>query len=377
MWPLPGSNEIEVAHKLRAELDKLRPTLPGHIDMQLAFDATKFMEDALTEISHTLAETILIVGLVVFLFVGSIRTALVPLIAMPVSQIGATVLMLLLGFSLNLLTILAIVLSVGLVVDDAIVVVENIQRHVQEGKSRTKAALIGARELVGPIIAMTITLAVVYAPIGFQGGLTGMFVSRVCLYIGSSGDRVRLCGHHALAGDERQDGTCLGQRKLADKFVNARFETVRSIYAYCLEFALGLRWAIAFCTVLIAVAAAPLYMFSGKELAPVEDQSAIAVFMSGAPDATLKSTTKWDQGSLLQVGGARGSQIHVGFGHAGIGVWRHHNQGLPRTHAQYNGYVSGSFRYGIHGARNQSVSHPLAAITWGRSIRRGVGRQER
>jgi multidrug efflux pump len=169
VWPLVGSNEIEVAHRLREEMDRIRPTLPKDIDMQLVWDGTMFMESALKEITKTLGETILIVATVVFLFMGSIRTALVPLVAMPVSLIGAAIFMYAFGFSLNLLTILAIVLSVGLVVDDAIVVVENVERHVREGKSRIQAALIGSRELVGPIIAMTITLAAVYAPIGFQG----------------------------------------------------------------------------------------------------------------------------------------------------------------------------------------------------------------
>src|SRR5437762_4123577 len=136
VWPLVGSNEIEVAHRLRAEMERLRPTLPKDIDMRLAYDATVFMEDALTEITKTLGETIMIVGLVVFLFMGSVRTALVPLVAMPVSLIGAGIVMLAFGFSLNLLTILAIVLSVGLVVDDAIVVVENVERHVRQGQSR-------------------------------------------------------------------------------------------------------------------------------------------------------------------------------------------------------------------------------------------------
>src|SRR3989441_2663186 len=124
VWPLVGSNEIEVAHRLRAEMEGLRPTLTQDIDMRLAYDATVFMEDALKEITKTLGETITIVGLVVFLFMGSVRTALVPLVAMPVSLIGAAMVMYAFGFSLNLLTILAIVLSVGLVVDDAIVVVE-------------------------------------------------------------------------------------------------------------------------------------------------------------------------------------------------------------------------------------------------------------
>ena len=173
IWPLVGSNEIDVAQRLREEMDRIRPTLPKDIDMQLVWDGTMFMRSALAEITKTLGETILIVATVVFLFMGSVRTALVPLVAMPVSLVGAAIFMYAFGFSLNLLTILAIVLSVGLVVDDAIVVVENVERHVREGKTRRQAALLGSRELVGPIIAMTITLAAVYAPIGFQGGLTG------------------------------------------------------------------------------------------------------------------------------------------------------------------------------------------------------------
>jgi multidrug efflux pump len=165
VWPVPGVNELEVANRLREAMERLRPTLPKDIEMRLVWDGTMFMRDALEEITKTLGETITIVGFAVFLFMGSMRTALVPLVAMPVSLIGAAIVMFALGFSLNLLTILAIVLSVGLVVDDAIVVVENVERHVRQGKSRIDAALIGARELIGPIIAMTITLATVYTPI--------------------------------------------------------------------------------------------------------------------------------------------------------------------------------------------------------------------
>ncbi|MGH2968634.1 MAG: efflux RND transporter permease subunit, partial [Solirubrobacteraceae bacterium] len=133
VWPLPGSNEIEVAQGLRDEMERIRPTLPADIDMRLVWDGTMFMRDALEEITITLGETIAIVAFVVFLFMGSVRTALVPLVAMPVSLIGAAIVMIAFGFSLNLLTILAIVLSVGLVVDDAIVVVENVERHVRLG----------------------------------------------------------------------------------------------------------------------------------------------------------------------------------------------------------------------------------------------------
>ena len=138
VWPLVGANEIDVQRRLVAEMERIRPTLPKDLEMTLVWDGTVFMRDALKEIGKTLIETMLIVGLAVFLFMGSVRTALVPLVAMPISLVGAGVVMYAFGFSLNLLTILAIVLSVGLVVDDAIVVVENVERHVREGRSRRR-----------------------------------------------------------------------------------------------------------------------------------------------------------------------------------------------------------------------------------------------
>jgi len=293
VWPLPGTNEIEVSHRLEKAMEELRPSLPKHIDMQLAYNATLFMQDALKEISKTLLETIAIVGIVVFLFMGSVRTALVPLVAMPVSLIGATIVMYVMGFSLNLLTLLAIVLAVGLVVDDAIVVVENVQRHILEGHSRKKAALIGSRELVGPIIAMTITLAAVYAPIGFQGGLTGMLFREFAFTLAAA---VLVSGVVAVTLSPIMSATLLspsGKEGWLTRQVNAGFTFVQIRYGRLLVKVLALRWAIAVSTLLVAFAAWPLYIFSAKELAPVEDQGAIAVVLEAAPDATLKSSTKW------------------------------------------------------------------------------------
>lgn len=293
VWPLPGTNEIAVAERLQEAMDKLRPNLPGHVDMQLAFDATKFMRDALKEISKTLVETIAIVGIVVFVFMGSLRTAIVPLVAMPVSLVGATICMYLMGFSLNLLTLLAIVLSVGLVVDDAIVVVENVQRHIREGHSKIQSALIGARELFGPIIAMTITLAVVYAPIGFQGGLTGMLFREFAFTLASA---VVLSGIVAVTLSPIMSAKMLsasGKEGILTRFVNMLFDRIQVFYGSVLERALGLRWAIAFSTLLVGLAAIPFYQFSGKELAPVEDQGAIAVILQASPDSTLNSTKQW------------------------------------------------------------------------------------
>lgn len=173
IWVLPTESTVEVIKRVRAAMPDIERGLPAGLHALIAYDATKYIDDALHDIVETLVETLLIVSVVIFLFLGSFRSVLIPIVAMPLSLIGALFMMYMFGFTLNLLTLLAIVLAVGIVVDDAIVVVENIERHVREGRSRFDAAILGARELVGPVISMTITLAAVYAPIGFQGGLTG------------------------------------------------------------------------------------------------------------------------------------------------------------------------------------------------------------
>ena len=173
VWVLPSANALNVIAKVRTELEAIRRDLPTGMEASIAYDSTRYIDSAIRDVTKTLLETVLTVMVVIFLFLGSFRTVLVPVAAIPLSLIGAVFLLQVLGFTLNLLTLLAIVLSVGLVVDDAIVVVENVERHVRMGKSPLRAALDAAHELVGPIVAMTITLAAVYVPIGFQGGLTG------------------------------------------------------------------------------------------------------------------------------------------------------------------------------------------------------------
>lgn len=292
VWPLPGSNEIEVAQNLRDEMERIEKTLPADVQMRLVWDGTMFMRQALKEITKTLAETVLIVGLVVFLFMGSIRTALVPLVAMPVSLVGAAVFMIAFGFSLNLLTILAIVLSVGLVVDDAIVVVENVERHVREGKSRIEAALLGARELRGPIIAMTITLATVYTPIAFQGGLTGSLFLEFAITLAAA---VVVSGLVALTLSPVMSSRFVhahGNETRLTKLVNRGFDAVSRNYARLLDGALGMRWAVVVVALLVTAAAWPLYEYSRREAAPVEDQSHISLFYEASPDSTLAATDR-------------------------------------------------------------------------------------
>ena len=289
VWPLVGANEIEVGDRLVAAMAALQPTLPRDLDMHLAYDGTVFMRDALTEIGKTLAETIAIVGLVVFLFLGSVRTALVPLVAMPVSLIGAAAVMAACGFSLNLLTILAIVLSVGLVVDDAIVVVENVARHVRLGKSRLGAAVEAARELLGPIVAMTITLAAVYTPIGFQGGMTGALFLEFAITLAAA---VLVSGFVAVTLSPVMSAYAVhehGREAWLTRQVDRGFEWVQRLYVRLLDGALAIRWAIGSAALVVVVGAWPLYSNSRRELAPVEDQSHVSLFFDAAPDATLEA----------------------------------------------------------------------------------------
>jgi multidrug efflux pump len=292
VWPLPRANELEVAAALKKRIEEVRPSLPASVQMTLAYDGTYYMDHAIKEITHTLMETVGIVALVVFLFMGSLRTVLVPLVAMPVSLIGSCIAMLLFGFSLNLLTILAIVLSVGLVVDDAIVVVENVERHIHEGKGKLEAALIGAKELFAPIISMTITLAAVYTPIGFQSGLTGMLFREFAFTLAAA---VVISGIVAVtlspimsawmvpAGDKEGWFT---------RLVNGLFDRLRVGYQHTLAAVLKVWWIPAIAAVAICALAPPLYNRSKKELAPTEDEGIVFAVVQTAPDATLDYTVR-------------------------------------------------------------------------------------
>jgi multidrug efflux pump len=292
VWPLPRANELEVASLLKKRIEEIRPSLPAGVQMTLAYDGTYYMDHAIKEITRTLMETIAIVALVVFLFMGSIRTVVVPLMAMPVSLVGACIAMLLFGFSLNLLTILAIVLSVGLVVDDAIVVVENVERHIHAGKGKLEAALIGARELFAPIISMTITLAAVYTPIGFQGGLTGMLFREFAFTLAAA---VVISGIVAVTLSPIMSAWMVppgGKERGFTRLVNGAFDWLRRSYERALGVALKGWWAFLIGAVTICAFAPPLYHRSKKELAPTEDEGIVFAFVQTAPDATLDYTVR-------------------------------------------------------------------------------------
>jgi len=303
VWPLPGTNEIAVAYDLRAELERIKPDLPEGTDIDLAYDGTVYMENSLKEIAKTFSETVGIVGLIVFLFLGSWRSALVPLVTIPISLIGAAAAMMAMGFSLNLLTLLAIVLSVGIVVDDAIVVVENVSRLMAAGKGRVEAALVSTRQLFTPIIAMTITLAAVYAPIGFLSGLTGVLFMEFAFTLAIA---VIVSGFVAITLSPIMSAYTVpedGRESRYARFVHRTLERLSEGYGRVLDVVLHLRAQVLAFGAFICLLAVPLYQFSGKELAPVEDEGIVILIVNSAPDASLAYTAS-HMDKVLAVGKA-------------------------------------------------------------------------
>ncbi|MEM9190875.1 MAG: efflux RND transporter permease subunit [Myxococcota bacterium] len=291
IWALPNANSLDVIADVRAEMEAIERDLPSQLKARIAYDATKYIDSAISEVTTTLVETLVIVVLVIFLFLGSLRSVAVPLVAIPVSLIGAIFLMQILGFTLNLLTLLAIVLSVGLVVDDAIVVVENVQRWMQEGKSRIEAAKLGARELIGPIIAMTITLAAVYAPIAFQGGLTGSLFREFALTLAGAvmiSGVVALTLSPVMASRLLRDGD--HERGLSG-VINRGFNRVKASYGRWLARSLRVRPAIYLAWAALSLLAGVLFVMSPKELAPLEDQGIVFGIINTPSNATLEQLT--------------------------------------------------------------------------------------
>jgi len=287
IYVLPNANSLDVIRLVRAEMDSIKKDLPGGIQAGVAYDATAYIDTAIREVFHTLAVTLLIVVVVIFLFLGSFRSVLIPIVAIPLSLIGAIFLMQLFGFTINLLTLLAVVLSVGLVVDDAIVVVENVERHLALGRAPLDAALVAARELVGPIIAMTVTLAAVYAPIGLQGGLTGSLFREFAFTLAGA---VTISGFVALTLSPMMSAKML---KAGDEergfagVVTHTFERVRRGYSRVLEFTLASRGCVYAVWIVISAAGVFMIRHAKGELAPAEDQGVIFGIGTTAANATL------------------------------------------------------------------------------------------
>ena len=293
VWVLPNANSLDVIARVRQEIKTIQDELPTGMRARIAFDSTDYINHAIKEVTRTLTETVLIVVVVIFLFLGSLRSVLVPIVAIPVSLVGAVFLMQVFGFTLNLLTLLAIVLSVGLVVDDAIVVVENVARNIHEGKTPMQAAIVSARELVGPIIAMTITLAAVYAPIGFQGGLTGALFREFAFTLAGA---VLISGFVALTLSPMMSSRLLkaGQNEgRLTRMIDGGFERLKNLYSRVLSGTLATRPAVYTVWIVLTLAVIPLYMFSPGELAPNEDQGAVFGAIDVPANATLEQLTPY------------------------------------------------------------------------------------
>jgi multidrug efflux pump len=283
----PKANILDVAARVRAALPDLAAQLPTGVTQKLAYDATKFVTSSIKEVVKTLVQALVIVTVVIFLFLGSARAVVIPVVAMPLSLIGAFFLMQALGYSINLLTLLALVLAIGLVVDDAIIVVENVDRHLKQGASPLDAALQAARELGGPIIAMTVVLVAAYVPIGLQGGLTGALFTQFAFTLAGA---VTVSAVIALTLSPMMCAKVFRSEQEEGRFthfLDRTFNRFRDAYSRTLSNWLTTWPAVVLFGALLLPCVAALFMTSKSELAPAEDQGIVLEATTGPPNATL------------------------------------------------------------------------------------------
>jgi multidrug efflux pump len=283
----PDGNPLTIVKGVRALFPQIERTLPPAVKMQVAYDSTKFIQASIDEVQTSLGQAVVIVVVVIFLFLGNLRSVVIPIVTIPLSLIGAGLIMSALGFSLNLLTLLAMVLAIGLVVDDAIVVVENVYRHIEEGRSAPQAALIGAREIAGPVITMTLTLAAVYAPIGFLGGVTGTLFREFAFTLAGS---VIISGVVAVTLSPMMCSLLLKQGTAEKGFahlLDRGFNGLANWYGRRLERSLDYRAVTALFAAAVFVALGFMYMNTKKELAPEEDQGVLFALTKAPQYANL------------------------------------------------------------------------------------------
>ena len=286
--PTPSANPLHVITEVRKTFQGMLPQFPPSLTGTVVYDATDFIRASIDEVISTLLEATTIVILVIFFFLGSIRSVLIPIVTIPLSLVGVCTFMLFLGYSINLLTLLAFVLAIGLVVDDAIVVVENVHRHIETGKTPFNAALIGAREIATPVIAMTITLAAVYAPIGFMSGLTGALFKEFAFTLASA---VIISGLIALTLSPMMCSKILSTEintgRLTQR-IDAVFQTFRMHYKHWLHTLLNSREIMVVFAAVVLIMLPYLYLTTPKETAPEEDQGFFFVVGTAPQSATLE-----------------------------------------------------------------------------------------
>ncbi len=333
----PKANILDVAARVRAALPDLAAQLPTGVTQKLAYDATKFVTSSIKEVIKTLVQALVIVTVVIFLFLGSARAVVIPVVAMPLSLIGAFFLMQALGYSINLLTLLALVLAIGLVVDDAIIVVENVDRHLKQGASPLEAALQAARELGGPIIAMTVVLVAAYVPIGLQGGLTGALFTQFAFTLAGA---VTVSAVIALTLSPMMCAKVFRSEQEEGRFthfLDRTFNRLRDAYSRTLSNWLTTWPAVVLFGALLLPCVGALFMTSKAELAPAEDQGIVLEATTGPPDATLtqmqaysdaefaiaKKFPEYEQ--MFQLTGA--PTVNQGFGGVLLTPWNERTRG--------------------------------------------------
>ncbi|MET4878197.1 MexW/MexI family multidrug efflux RND transporter permease subunit [Morganella morganii] len=295
LFSTPSGNPLVIVDGMKKLLPGIEKTLPPGVKAEMAFETARFIEASIDQVMQTLLEALAIVIAVIFLCLGSLRSVLIPVLAIPLSMLGAAIIMLAAGFSINLLTLLAMVLAIGLVVDDAIVVVENVHRHIEEGKSPVLAALIGAREVAGPVIAMTITLAAVYAPIGLMSGLTGALFREFALTLAGAvivSGIVALTLSPVMSSFMLNAGQNEGRMAAGAEYV---FSSLAAGYGRLLNFLLDHRWITGLFAVAVCISLPLLYQQAQKELAPAEDQASILTAVKAPQHANLAYAERFNQ----------------------------------------------------------------------------------
>jgi len=326
LFPTPAANPLDTAAAVVEELPEINDALPEGMSIELVYDSTETISASIKEVFKTIAEAVAIVVVVILLFLGSFRSVLMPIVTIPLSLIGVGMVLLALGYSINLLSLLAMVLAIGLVVDDAIVVVENIHRHIEDGMTPKRAAIKGMEEITGPVIAMTITLAAVLAPLAFTGGLTGALFTEFAFTLAGS---VILSGIIALTITPMMAARLLkhGQTSKFQRIVDGSSDRLANWYERRVSSSLNYR-AVTMLMVL-ALVGATLFMFTktSSELAPDEDQGAMFAFLSGPRYATKEYTALYtDQisGLTSEIPEVNTEFSIAGFGgqaNSGIYIW--------------------------------------------------------
>ena len=311
----PSANLLDVVNGVKAVFPQIKAELPQGLNGVIVYDSTDFVNSSIHEVATTLVEALVIVMFVIFAFLGSPRSVLIPIVAIPLSLVGTLAIMLALGFSINLLTLLALVLAIGLVVDDAIIVVENVNRHLEGGMPSVAAASLAAHELASPIVAMTVVLLAVFIPIGFQGGLTGALFVEFAFTLAAAVTvsavialtlSPMMCSR--LLKPHRPDGTDWETRLV--KFIDVRFDKLRNWYQTKLE--RSLRYTPVTAVLVLLVLGSIYFMYSSakSELAPQEDQGFVLLQQTSAPNATLQGKSIYDT-QAFNIATAAASPQHV------------------------------------------------------------------